>query len=142
MFRIQSDGCAIRGFRFDRLSGRPQQHPQIVVGVRVARIDGDRTPVRVDRGIQPVVRLEDDAKVAAPVRLIGHERKAPLDEREGFVVPPLLMREHAGVVQRTGMIGRSLEHSAVHLVSLDELLVFLQKDREGDRLLERQLTRR
>ena len=48
VFRVQSDGCAIRGFRFDRLSGRPQQHSQIVVGVRVARIDGDRTPVRVD----------------------------------------------------------------------------------------------
>ena len=96
----------------------------------------------VDCGVQPVVRLEDDAEVAAPVRLIGHEREAPLDEREGFVVPPLLMREHAGVVQGTRMIGCSLEHPAVHLVGLDELLVFLQKDRERDRLLERQLTRR
>ena len=48
VFGIQSDGCAIRGFRFDRLSGRSQQHSQIVVGVRVARIDGDRTPIRVD----------------------------------------------------------------------------------------------
>ena len=102
MFRIQLDGCAIRGFRFDRLSGRPQQHPQIVVGVRVVRIDGDRASVRLNCAVQPVVRLEDDAEVAAPVRLIGHERDAPLDEREGFVVPPLLMREHAGVVQARG----------------------------------------
>ena len=92
--------------------------------------------------VQPVVRLEDDAEVAVPVRLIGHEREAPLDERDGFVVPPLLMREHAGVVQRSGMIGSGLEHPAVHLVGLDELLVLLQQDREGDRLLERQLTRR
>ncbi len=142
MFRVESDSCAIRGFRFDRLSGRPQQHSQIVMGVRMARIDCDRTPVRVDRAVKPVTRLEDDAEVAVPVRLIGHEREAPLDEREGFAVPPLLMREHTGVVQRTGMIGRRLEHAAVHLVGLGQLLVLLQKDRERDRLLERQLTRR
>jgi hypothetical protein len=112
------------------------------MGVRVARIDGDRTPVRVDCEVQPFVRLEDDAEVAVPVRLIGHERDASLDEREGLVVPPLLMREHTGVVQRTRMIGCSLEYPAVHLVGLNELLVFLQNDRERDRLLERQLTRR
>ena len=105
-------------------------------------IDGDRTPVRGDRRLQPVVRLEDDAEVAAPVRLIGREREAALDERERFVVAPLLMREHAGVVQRTGMIGCGLEHAAVQLVGLGELLVLLQEDRERDRLLERQLTRR
>jgi hypothetical protein len=74
--------------------------------------------------------------------LIGHERKAPLDQREGFVVAPLLMREHAGVVQRTRMIGCSLEYSAVYLLGLDELFVLLQKNRERDRLLERQFTRR
>ena len=112
------------------------------MGVRMARIDCDRTPVRVDGAVKPVIRLEDDAEVAVPVRLIGHEREAPLDEREGFAVPPLLMREHAGVVQRTSMIWRRREHSAVNLVGLDQLLVLLQKDRERDRLLERQLTRR
>jgi hypothetical protein len=37
--------------------------------------------------------------------LIGPEGEAALDESEGFVVPPELMREHAGVVQRTRMIG-------------------------------------
>ena len=105
MVRVQSDGCAIRAFRFDRLPGRPQQHSQIAMGIRVARIDGDRTPVRIDCEVQPVVRLEDDAEVAVPVRLIGHERETPLDEREGFVGPPLFMREHTGVVQRTRMIG-------------------------------------
>src|SRR6266545_5402627 len=110
--------------------------------VRVARIDGDRTPVRVDRSFQPGVRLEDDAEVTVPVRLIGHERKAALDERQRFAVASLLMREHAGVVQRTRMIGCSLEYAAVHLLGLDELLVLLQKDRERDRFLERQLTRR
>ena len=70
--------------------------------------------------------LEDDAEIAAPVRLIGHEREAPLDEREGFIVPPLLMREHASVVQRARMIRCRLEHAAVELPGLDELLVSLQ----------------
>jgi hypothetical protein len=108
----------------------------------MARIDRNRTPVRVDCALQPVVRLEDDAEVAVPIRLIGHQREAPLDERERFAVPPLLMREHTRVVQRTRMIGCRLEHSAVYLVGLGPLLVLLQKDRERDRLLERQLTRR
>jgi len=41
------------------------------MGVGVARIDGDRTPIRIDGAVQPVVRLENDAEVAVPVRLIG-----------------------------------------------------------------------
>ena len=41
---IQLDGRAIRGFRFDRLSGRPQQHAEIAVRVGVAR-DRWRSPV-------------------------------------------------------------------------------------------------
>ena len=81
-------------------------------------IDRDRTPVRGNCGVQPVVRLEYDAQVAAPIRFIRHERDTPLDEREGFVVPPLLMREHACVVQGSGMIGYGLEHPAVHFVGL------------------------
>src|SRR5262249_49094553 len=102
-------------------------------------IDGYRTPVRLNCGVQSVVRLEYDAKVAAPICLIGYERNTPLDKRESFVVSPLLMREHAGVVQGARMIGYGLEHPAVHLVGFGKLLVFLQKDRQGDRLLERQL---
>ena len=59
-----------------------------------------------------------------------------------FVVASLLMCEHAGVVQRAWMVGRRLEHAAVHLVGLDQLPVFLQMDRDRDRLLERQLAAR
>ena len=44
-------------------------------------------------------------RVAPPIRLIGHEHEATLDESEGFVVPPSLMREHTGVMQRTRMTG-------------------------------------
>jgi hypothetical protein len=74
--------------------------------------------------------------------LIGRDREAPLDEREGFIVSPLLMREHAGVMQRTRMIRCLLEHAAVQFPGLDELLVLLQKDRQRNRFLERQLARR
>src|SRR5262245_52403597 len=112
--------------------------PRLLWAFRMFWIDGDRTPIRLNCRVQPVVRLEYDAKVAAPIRLVGHERDTPLDEREGFVVPPLLMREHACVVQGSGMIGYRLEHPAVHLLGFGKLLVFLQQDRQGDRLLERQ----
>jgi len=47
------------------------------MGIGVARIDGDRTPVRVDGAVPPVVGLEDDAEIAVPVRLIG-QREGPL----------------------------------------------------------------
>ena len=89
-----------------------------------------------------MLRLEDDAEVAVPVRLIRHQRDASFDQCEGFLVPPLLVREHAGVVQRTRMIGCHLEHATVNLVGLDEMFISLQKDRERNRFLERQLTRR
>ena len=60
----------------------------------------------------------------------------------GFFVSPLLMRKNARIVQRAGMIGRRLEHAAVDLVGLNELLVLLQKNGDRNRLLERQLARR
>ena len=51
------------------------------------------------------------------------------------------MREHPGVVQRVRMVGCHLEHPAVQLLRLDELLVFLKHDGERHRLFERQLAR-
>src|SRR5207237_2449529 len=98
--------------------------------------------LRVAAAVPPVVVLEDEAGIAVPVRLIGHEHEAALDQREGFAVAFLLMREHPGIVQRTRMIGDSLEYSAVDFLSVGELLVLLQKNRERHRLLERQLARR
>jgi hypothetical protein len=74
--------------------------------------------------------------------LIRHERDASLDEREGLLVSPLLVREQAGVVQRPRMIGCHFEHTAINLARCNELLVFLQKDRDRNRLFERQLARR
>ena len=141
MFGIQPDGFAIGGFRFDGLSGRPQQHAEIAVRVGVLGIGGDRAPIRLDRSVEPSVGLQNDAEVAVPVRLIGREREAPADQREGIVIATLLMREYAGVVQRTRMIGCGLEHAAVNVVGLGELPVFLQKDRERNRFLKRQLAR-
>ena len=38
-----------------------------------------------------------------PVRPIGLELEAPLDQRDRLVAAPLLMGEHAGEVQRVGM---------------------------------------
>jgi len=76
------------------------------------------------------------------IRPIRHQRQAPLDERDRFVVPSLLMREYTGIVQRVRMIGGHLEHPPIQLLRLYELLIFLQKDGECDRLLERQFARR
>ena len=95
----------------------------------------------VDRRVQPAADLEDNAEVAAPVGFVGRKREASLDQRKGFVVAPLLMREQAGIVQCTRVIGRGLEHAAVDLMRRRELLVLLQQDRERHRFLERQLAR-
>ena len=112
------------------------------MGVGVAGIEGDGAAVRVDRAVEPAVRLQHDAEIAVPVRLVGRERDAPRDERQRLVVASLLMREHAGVVECARMVGRNREHAAVQLAGLGEPLVLLQQDRERDRLFERQLTRR
>jgi hypothetical protein len=74
----------------------PQQHTEIAVGIRVARVDGDRTLVGVDRLFQLADRLEDDAQIAVAICTIRLERWAPLDERDRFVASPLLMREDTG----------------------------------------------
>ncbi len=73
-----------------------------------------------------------------PVRLIRRQREAPLDERDRLITPPLLMREHAGVVQRARMIRVHLEHPAIQLLGLDQLLIFLEQRGDRDRLFDRQ----
>jgi hypothetical protein len=108
----------------------------------VARIEGDRAPVRFNGTVQAAVRLEDDAEIAVSVGLIGRECKTPLCEREGLAILPSLMCEHTGVMQCTGVIGCSLEHPPVHLPRFCELLVLLQKNRERDGFFERQLALR
>ena len=112
------------------------------MGVRVPWIDRDRAAVGVDCRLQPAGRLQDDAEVAVAVGPIGLEREALLDQRDGFVAAPLLVREHAGVVQRAGVIRRRLEHAAEQFAGCGELVVLLQQDCELDRLVQRQLARR
>ena len=87
-------------------------------------------------------RLKDDAQVVVAVRAIGISARLRSIERDRFVAPSLLMRQDAGVVQRGGMIRGRLEHAAIQLLGLDELIVLLKQDRERDRLVERQLARR
>jgi hypothetical protein len=74
------------------------------MGVRMAWIDCDRTSVSIDCVVELAVRLEDYAKVAVPVRLVGHKRKASLDKLDGFADLPLLVRQHTRVVQCARMI--------------------------------------
>ena len=111
------------------------------MGIRVARVDGNRTLIGVDRLLQLVRRLEDDAQIVVAIRAIRLERQAPFDERDRFVAAPLLMREHAGIVQGVRMIRRRFEHPALHLLGLHELVIFLEENCERNRFLERQLAR-
>ena len=95
-----------------------------------------------DRGVEPVVGLEDDAEIAYPVRLPGRQREAALDQREAprRCVPADVRARRRSAARVDGRA--RLEHAAVHLVGLDQLPVFLQLDRDRDRLLKRQLAGR
>ena len=66
-----------------------------------------------------------------PVRAIGLELEAPLDQRDRLLAPRLLMGEHAREVQRIGMVRRDLEDAAVQLLRGRPLLGLVQH--EGDR---------
>ena len=109
---------------------RPQHHAEVVVRVRVLRVERDRALVRGGRLVQPEPVLQDDAEVAVPVGPIGLELEAPLDQRDRLVASPLLVGEHAGEVQRAGMVGRGLEDAAVDLRGRRPLLGLLQRDRD------------
>ena len=52
------------------------------------------------------------------------------------LAPPLLMGEHAGVVQGVGMVGRDLEDPAIDVARGRPLLVLLELDRDRDRFVE------
>ena len=56
--------------RFLRLSQAAVDSAQNVVVRRGARIDGDRTSIGIYRCLQLTIRLEDNAEVAVPIRLI------------------------------------------------------------------------
>ena len=114
-----SDFCA------HGIAGGSQHRAKIVVGVGVLRLDRDRAPVGVDRPVESPGRLKNDTEVAVAVRAIRHDIEAALDERDRLVMPSLLMREHAGEVERVGMPRIGLEHAVIHFMSRVELIAFL-----------------
>ena len=59
---------------------------EVVVGVRVVRVEGDCPLVRRDRLVQPEPILQHDPEVAVPVGPIGLELEAPRDQRDGIVL--------------------------------------------------------
>ena len=138
---IELERRTVGGFGLLRLSAGAQQDAEIVVRIRVARVDRDRAAIGVDRLAKPCGRLQHDAEIAVPVGFVGGKREASLDQRKGLVVSLLLMRKQAGIVQCARVVGRGFEHAAVDLVRRCEFLVLLQQDRDRDRLFERQLAR-
>ena len=117
---------------------RTQHDAEVVVRVRVLRVERDRPLVGGGRLVQPQAVLQDDPEVAVPVGAIGLELEAPLDQRDGLVAAALLLREHAGEVQRAGVVGRDLEDAAVDLRRRRPLLGLLQRDRDRQRLVDAQ----
>ena len=102
---LSSDGGPVGGFGLDRFAGRPQQHAEVAVGIRMPRVQRDRAVIGRDGLVQTAALLEDDAEIAVPVGPVRNERQALLDEGDAIAAAPELMREHAGVVQRPRMIG-------------------------------------
>ena len=118
------------------LAFRPQHDAEVVVRVGVARLERDRTAVGGDRIVELDAVLPDDAEIAVPVRALGLELEASLDQRDRLLAPRLLVGEHAGEVQRVGVVRRGLEHGAVDLVGGRPLPVLLQHDGDRDGLVE------
>jgi len=71
-----------------------------------------------------------------PVRPIGLELEASLDQRDRLPAVRLLMREHACEMQRVGMVRRGFEDGAVDLVGGRPLPGLLQHDGDRDGLVE------
>ena len=71
-----------------------------------------------------------------PVRPVGLELEAPLDQRDSLLAPPFLMGKHARVVHSVRVIGRNLEDSAVHVGRSYPLVALLQLDRDRERFIQ------
>ena len=71
-----------------------------------------------------------------PVRALGLELEASLDQRDRLLAPRLLVGEHAGEVQRVGVVRRGFEDGAVDLVGGRPLPGLLQHDGDRDGLVE------
>jgi len=108
------------------------------VGVRVVRIERDRVLVGGDRLVQREPVLEDDPEVAVPVRPLGFELEAPLDQGDGPLASRLLVGEDTREMQRVGVVGRDFEDLPVDLSRDRPLLGLLQRDRDRQRLVETQ----
>jgi hypothetical protein len=104
----------------------------------MARVDGDRAPIRVGCAVEREPVLQDDAEVAVPVGPLGLELEAAFDQFDGVVRLPLLVREDAREVQRVRMIRCNFENRGVDVRRGLPLLGLLQRDANRDRLVERQ----
>ena len=91
---IQVNRSSICLLRLHHPSLRPEHHTEIVVRVGVLRIERDRALVRAGRPVQLESILQHDAQVAVPVRPLGLELEAPLDQRDRLLALRLLVGEH------------------------------------------------
>ena len=117
MVGSRANGGSISRLRFDHPALRPQKDAEIVVRVGVIRIERNRPLTGGDRLVQLESIAQDDRQIAVPVRSIGLELETPLDQLDCLLAPPLLMGEHARVVDRVGIVGRDLENAAVDVAA-------------------------
>jgi hypothetical protein len=136
MLGVDAYGVAIRRFRFDRLAFGSQDDAEVVVRIGVARLERDRTTVGGDRVVELDAVLPDDAEIAVPIRALRLELEASLDQRHRLLAPRLLVGEHAGEVQRVGVVRCGFEDGAVDLVGGRQLPSLLQHDGDRDGLVE------
>ena len=134
---IDANGGAIGRFRFERLAARSQHHAAVTVRIGMTGVDGDRLLIGLERRPQLARRLKNDAEVVVTIGATRCRCKALLDERDGSVAVPFLVRQHARIVQRVGMIRRGVEDTPVQLPGFDQLPIFLQQDGERHCLVER-----
>ncbi len=83
-----------------------------------------------------LLRLENDAEIAIPIRMAGRELEASVDERYSVVTAPLLMSKHTSEMQRLGMIGRNFKNTFIQFLRLSQLRVFLKDNGDRQRLTE------
>src|SRR5258705_12517357 len=76
-----------------------------------------------------------------PVRLIRAEREALPDEVDRFIGSAVLVRQQAGVVRSVWMVWRHIEHPGIKLLSLAQVVLLLQLNRQRDGPVDRQLPR-
>ncbi len=120
MIRLVPQHLSVAGYCLVQSALRLPYQPEVVVHLKIIRLERQSALVRCVRIMQPTLRSPHITQIVVKSGYSGVFDDRFADENRGAVMAPGLMRENSEQMERVGMTGVGLQDLCVELLGFDE----------------------